>query len=300
MARIAIFNQKGGVGKTTTALNLAGLLARRGTDPLVIDLDPQAHLTSVCGITVPRADASLYGLYAHGVPLATLTCTTRNGWRLVPSHIELSKVDSQFGKGPAVLGRLAVALDREPAERPVLMDACPMLGVLSLGSVFAADGVIIPISTDYLALKGAVQMERTLKALEQVLKRRVPRRYLITRYDPRRRMSVDIERQLRERYGDEVCVTRISENVSLAESPASNQDVFEHAPSSRGARHYSELMDELLVSGFMRLNGQVARPSTRTPPPGARTALMAEQGALARRGGVVSSLKLVQVRRTGT
>lgn len=299
MARIAVFNQKGGVGKTTTTLNLAGLLARGGADPLVIDLDPQAHLTSVCGVVAPRADASLYGLYAHSAPLASLMLATRNGWTLVPSHIELSKIDTQFGKGPAVLSRLAAALDREVPQRTVLMDVCPMLGVLSLSSVFAADGIIIPISTDYLALRGALQMERTLKALEHVLKRRVPRRYLITRYDARRSMSMDIERQLRERYGAEVCETRIAENVSLAESPARNQDVFEHAPASRGARHYADLLQELTVSGFLSADSAVALPAVRAVPPGARTALAAEREAVVRRNAV-SGLRLVHGRRIGS
>jgi len=100
-------------------------------------------------------------------------------------------------------------------------------------------------------MKGALQMERTLRALEHVFKRRVERRYLVTRFDTRRKMSWDIDRQLRERFGTEVCVTRIAENVSLAESPAVERDVFAHAPESRGARDYAALLDELSGAGFL-------------------------------------------------
>ena len=253
MAKIAVFNQKGGVGKTTTSLNVAAALSRRGYNPLSIDLDPQAHLSYVCGATVDRADESMFGFYHHSKPLTQLIRASSGGWLVIPAHVELSKVDTQFGKGPNILNHLRAGIIRENlnTDRPILMDACPMLGVLSLNSVFAADRVLVPISADYLAIRGASQMERTLRALEYVLKKRVERRYVITRFDTRRKMSWEIDRQLRDLYGAEVCETRISENVSLAESPASNQDVFAHAPASRGAHDYEALLGELEASGFL-------------------------------------------------
>jgi chromosome partitioning protein len=253
VAKIAVFNQKGGVGKTTTTLNVAARLARRGADPLVIDLDPQAHLTGICDSAVSASERSLYGFYSVGASLSGLIKMTGGGLKIIPAHLDLSKVDTQFGRGPHVLNRLNQGIIKENlnTDRPILMDACPMLGVLALNGVFAADRVLVPISSDFLAIKGALQMERTLRALEQVLKKRLTRRYVLTRFDSRRKMSWDIDRQLRDRFGSEVCETRIAENVSIAESPASNRDVFEHAPASRGAQDYSTLVDELESCGFL-------------------------------------------------
>lgn len=125
-------------------------------------------------------------------------------------------------------------------------------GAAALNSIFAADRVLIPISADYLAVQGAEQMDRTLRALERMLKTRLVRRYVITRFDGRRKMSWEIERLLRDRYGADVCESRIAENVSIAESPSRGCDIFKHAPASRGAHDYEALLDELVHSGFMQ------------------------------------------------
>ena len=249
--RIAIFNQKGGVGKTTTVLNLGAALARRGLAPLLIDLDPQAHLSSILH-PVDSGAQSLFAFYSDSRPLADLMQAVSFGAQLLPAHAELLKVDTLYGKGPDVLNLLKAGLDTAlaGARQAVLIDCCPMLGVLSLSSVFASGRVLIPVSADFLALRGAMQLENTLRALEHVLKKRVERRYLLTRFDTRRRMSHDIAAKLAERFGAELCETRISESVGLAESPALRRDIFSHAPQSRGAKDYEQLLEELLGSGF--------------------------------------------------
>lgn len=256
MARLAIFNCKGGVGKTTTALNLAAGLHRSGTPTCMVDMDPQAHLTRVFDRLPDHADASLFALYAHSTPLRSLILEQPGfGW-LLPAHGQLMKADSLFGKGPATLNRLRIALDTLASDYPghVLIDCCPYVGVLSLSAVFAASAVLIPVSSDYLSLQGAHQIGHALDVLEPVLKRRMPRRYLLTRFDRRRRMSEDIRRRLRDAVGADLCETVISENVAVAVSPSLGLDVFSYQADSRGALDYLALREELREAGLL-VNG---------------------------------------------
>ena len=254
MTIIAVFNQKGGVGKTTTALNLAAALIRKGRIAYGIDLDPQAHLSSITGITAHSGQETVLSLFQHNRPLRDLVQETSSGIKIIPAHTELSKVDALYGKGYNVVNRLNASLQSEnfgKQETPIVIDCNPIIGVLSLNAIFASQGLIVPISADHLSVKGALQIAKALDALEKVLKRRIARRYLLTRFDGRRRMAWDVLKIVEERFGEEVCRTRIAENVSLAESPALNLTVFDHAPTSKGAHDYDELMEELLASGFI-------------------------------------------------
>ena len=254
VATIAVFNQKGGVGKTTTALNLLAGVAQLGVRPIGIDLDAQAHLSHVFGVQPRLADDTIYSFFVRQRPLGDVAVITKSGVVICPAHLELSKLDAVLGKGVNVVTRLRTALrGPEKTDNPIVIDCGPLLNVLSLNAVFACDLVLVPVSADFLALKGAQAVDRALDALEPVFKRRLPRRYVLTRYDARRKMSGEIaERMATQLRPEEICTTRIRENVKLAESPALALDVFRHAPGSHGARDYAALVEELVGAGFLR------------------------------------------------
>lgn len=252
MAVIAVFNQKGGVGKTTTTLNVAAALARMGKDPIAIDLDPQAHLTLALGVNGVAAHDSVAAFFREEKPLAALVREMPNGVRLIPAHMELAKIEALHGRSAAAARRLQQGLGETLAGEgaPILIDCCPMLGVLSLNAILAADRVLVPVSADFLSLQGVHRLDLALRALEGPLNRRIAKRIVLTRFDARRKLAFEIYDKLQERFGEELCDTRIAENVALAASPTVGKDVLAFAPASPGARDYMRLALELWDKGF--------------------------------------------------
>lgn len=253
MAVIAVFNQKGGVGKTTSTLNIVAGLAIAQKQPIALDMDPQGSLSIASGLKDARAqERNMATFFKEKTPLANLLHDTPAGWQIIPSSIELSKIDATYGSDPNAAKLLKQGLSEELAltGAPILIDCCPMLGVLTLNALLAADRVLIPVSADFLSQQGVHRLDGALNVLEKKLKRKFERRIVVTRFDSRRKLSYDIYDKLKERYGTQVCSTRIGENVALATSPMHGLDIFAFGPHTPGAADYKALTIELMKGGF--------------------------------------------------
>ena len=247
---IAIANQKGGVGKTTTAINLGASLAAADLRVLVVDLDPQGNCTSGLGVEKDALEISTYHVLTQGAdPLSALCSTELDSLDLLPSNRELTGATIELLEVEKREFRLAQALEplRERYDF-ILIDCPPALGILTLNALVAADTLLIPIQCEYFALEGLSELMGTLARVQQTLNPRLRiEGVLLTMYDERLNLSGQILQNVRGHLGDEVFQIVIPRNVRLAESPSFGKPILLYDARSKGADTYLQLAREILA-----------------------------------------------------
>ncbi len=243
----AVANQKGGVGKTTTAVNIAACVADAGNQVLICDLDPQCNATVALGLGRELSPSSYHCLMGeHSVAEAARPAGPDNLW-IVPANSDLAGAAIELPRieGSERTLRRTLGPVRERFAL-TLLDCPPSLGPVTVNALVAADRVIVPVQAEYLALEGLVQFLETLDLIRREMNPRlVLTGMVITMHDERTRLAQDVERELRDHFSDLVLRTVIPRNIRVAEAPSFGIPVVQHAPSSHGSAAYRELASEL-------------------------------------------------------
>lgn len=253
---LAITNQKGGVGKTTTVLNTGVYLASKGKKVLLVDIDPQSNLTSGLGMKSSVTDENgqpnaktIYDVLVNKESVSKVILQTRiENLHIVPSVIELAGAEVELVSSMSRENILKKAL--EPVAKDydfVLIDCPPSLGLLTINGLVAANNVIIPVQSEYFALEGLGQLINTIRLIRTNLNSTMDiGGVVLTMYDPRTNLSKDVTKEIKEHFGTKVFDSVIPRNVKLSEAPSHGLSIFEYEPSSTGGLAYEKLAEEII------------------------------------------------------
>ena len=243
---IAFCNQKGGVGKTTCALNVAAGLTLFKKKVLVIDFDPQAHLTYSLGLNAHDLKNTIYSVMKGTTPLTDSVMDIK-GMKVLPANLDLARLEMEMAAFPKREMILKSRLSAVSDVQYIIIDCPPASGLLTINALVSCQEVFIPLQMEFLALKG---MSRLLNLIEEVKKKfnkdGPAYRVIPTRYDARKRLNNAIMDKVRERFGAQVFHAAIRENIAVAEAPSFGQSIFEYAPQSHGAEDYLNLCKEII------------------------------------------------------
>ncbi|WP_027185134.1 ParA family protein [Desulfovibrio inopinatus] len=245
MRTIAVVNQKGGVGKTTSVVNIGAGLTRLGYSVLLIDLDPQSHLTLSLSVEPDETRATMFDVLSDSAKLHQAIVDVE-GMHLVPASLDLAQVDAVFSATSNWEFLLADALVDLPPVDFLLFDCPPNLGLLTVMSLCAAREVFIPLQPEFLALHGLGKLAETVGAVKQRLNPPLEITGIIaTRYQKRKKLNREVIVKIREYFGDILFTTKIRDNIAVAEAPSFGQDIFRYSPHSNGALDYINLCREI-------------------------------------------------------
>ncbi|MDZ7680212.1 MAG: AAA family ATPase [Fodinibius sp.] len=250
MKTIAFTNQKGGVGKTTSTVNVGAGLCRKGNKVLMVDLDPQANLTYSLRKSSNRLDHSIYDVL-KGTTDPKEAIISHNGFDIMPSSIDLSGAEMEFANEPARETILKNSLnDFYDKYDYILIDCPPNLGLLTLNAFTAVNEIFIVLQSEYLALHGLSKLMDVIQVVKERLNPDIEITGIIcTLFDGRKNLNNEVVDHIEDYFGDKVFNTLIRDNVALAEAPSHHQTIFEYAPNSYGATDYEALAEEITNNG---------------------------------------------------